>query len=115
MIPKINPRQMQQMMKRMGIQQQEIDDAKQVIIRCRDREIVIDNPSVAKVNMMGQESYQISGEEHERSIDSTPEIGQDDIKTVMDQTEADEETARKAIEDASGDLAEAIMSLKKED
>jgi len=112
MIPKMNPRKMQQMMKRMGIQQQDIEDAEQVIIRCSDREIVIDNPSVAKVNMMGQETFQISGQESERSLDTKPDINEDDISTVMEQAGVDKETASKAVEEANGDLAEAIMSLK---
>lgn len=115
MIPKLNPRKMQQMMRRMGIQQQDIEDAQQVIIRCSDREIVIDNPSVAKVNMMGQETFQISGQESERSLDTKPEINNDDVNTVMEQAGVAESKARQAIEEAKGDLAQAIMSLKNEE
>ena len=107
----INPRQMQQMMKKMGIQQQEID-AYEVIIRCSEKEITITNPSVSKVNMMGQETFQISGEVHERAISTVPEISDDDIKTVMEQANVDREIALKAIENAKGDLAEAIMKLQ---
>lgn len=63
----------------MGIQQEDID-AEEVIIKCSDKTIIIKNPSVQKVNMMGQKNYQISGEEHIESIDSAPEISEDDIK-----------------------------------
>jgi len=112
-IPGMNPRQMRQAMKRLGIQQEEID-AKEVIIRLEDREIVISNPSVSKVNMMGQETYQVVGEEHERSLDSKPEISEDDVATVAEQAGVSNEQARKAIEEAKGDLAEAILKLKKE-
>ena len=111
MIPGINSRQAKSMMKRMGIQQQEIE-AEEVIIRLADREIVISNPSVSKVKMMGQETYQIAGEETERSLNSTPDINEDDVKTVMEQAGVSEEVARKAIEEANGDLAEAIMNLQ---
>lgn len=104
---------MQQAMKKMGIQQTEIP-AVEVIIRTEDKEIVISNPSVQKVNMMGQESFQISGNVEERKISSVPEISEDDIKTVMEQTGADAEAAKKALEDAKGDLAEAILKLKEE-
>ena len=110
MIPGVNPRQMQQMMRKMGIQQKEID-ATEVIIKTVDKEIVITNPSVARVNMMGQDTFQISGEIHERELSTTPEINDEDLKTVMDQTDVDMETAKKAIEDAKGDLAEAIINL----
>ncbi|KYK25728.1 nascent polypeptide-associated complex protein [Euryarchaeota archaeon SM23-78] len=113
MIPGMNPRQMRQAMKRMGIRQEEID-AKEVIIKLEDKEIVISNPSVSKVNMMGQETYQVIGEESVREIDSTPEINEDDVKTVMEQTGASEEKAKKAIEECKGDLAEAILKLKKD-
>ncbi len=110
MIPGMNPRKMQQMMKQLGMQQVDIP-ATEVIIKTAEKEIVITNPSVAKVNMMGQENFQISGEVHERELDTTPEISDDDIKTVMEQANVDEATARKSIEDSNGDLAEAIMKL----
>ncbi len=111
MFPGVNPRQMKQMMKQMGIQQQDIE-ATEVIIRCPDREIVITNPQVAKVNMMGQKTWQIVGEEEERSLNTKPEINEDDVKTVVEQTGVSEEKARAAIEEANGDLAQAILSLK---
>jgi len=110
MMPGMNPRQMQQAMKRLGIKQEEID-AEEVIIRTSSKEIVISNPSVQKVNMMGQWTYQISGEESERSLDATPDVSDEDIKTVMDQTNCTEDEAEKAIEEAEGNLAEAIMKL----
>ena len=111
MFPGMNPRKMQQMMKKMGIQQNKID-AIEVIIRTPEKEIVISNPSVSKVNMMGQQTYQIVGEESERAISSEPDINEDEIKTVMDQTGASEENAKAAIKKYKGDLAEAIMELK---
>lgn len=112
-MPNINPRQMQQMMKKMGIQQEDID-AEQVIIVCKDKKIVIDNPSVQKVNMMGQKNYQISGDEHTESLDSAPEINSDDINTVMEQTECTEEEAKGALEECEGNIAEAILLLTAE-
>jgi len=75
---------MQQMMRQMGIQQQEIN-ATEVIIKTADKEFIITNPSVAKVNMMGQETFQISGEITERELSSTSlasEISEEDIKTA---------------------------------
>ncbi|MEK6938973.1 MAG: nascent polypeptide-associated complex protein [Nanoarchaeota archaeon] len=117
MFPGVNPRQMQQMMKKMGIQQSEINAIK-VIIECEDKEIVIENPQVTKVNMMGQETFQIVGEiiERKRSTASAvPDISEEDIKTVMEQAGVDKATAKKALEEAEGDLAEAILNLNKED
>lgn len=78
MIPGMNPRQMKQMMKRMGVAQQEIEATK-VIIETGDKKLIFDSPQVAKVNMMGQETYQIIGTPIEESIDSTPDINSEDI------------------------------------
>ena len=110
MIPGINQRQMKQAMKKLGMQQQEVP-ANRVIFELDDKKIVIENPDVQKVNMMGQVTYQVTGEASEYSNDSTPDIDEDDIKTVMDQTGASEEDAKKAIEENKGDLAQAIIDL----
>ncbi len=112
MFPGMNPKQLQRAMKQLGIQQQEIS-AKEVIIKCEDKEIIVTNPSVQKVNMMGQETFQISGEIEEKELSSTPEISEDDIDTVMEQTGASKEKAQEALDKANGDLAEAILKLKK--
>ena len=111
MIPGMNPREMQKAMKRLGIKQEEID-AREVTIRTADKEIIIHNPQVSKVNMMGQETYQIVGEAEERTLSSEPEINKEDIKTVMEQTGVSEEKATEAIHSNNGDLAKAILELK---
>jgi len=117
-MPNINPKQMQQAMKRMGIQQQDID-AYEVIIKCKDENIVIKNPSVQKVNMMGQKSYQISGEEEIESLEvedseEMVEITDDDINTVAEQAHISKEDAKAALEESAGDIAAAILKYSKE-
>ena len=107
----MNPREMQKAMKRLGIKQEEID-AQEVTIRTADKDIIIHNPQVSKVNMMGQETYQIVGEAEERTLSSEPEINKEDIKTVMEQTGVSEEKATEAIHSNNGDLAKAILELK---
>ncbi len=111
MFPGVNPREMQKVMKRMGIQQEEID-ASEVIIRLQDRDIVIANPQVAKVNMMGQETYQIAGKAREVARDSKPEISEDDINTIMGQAGCTREEAEIALEETKGNIAEAIIKLQ---
>ena len=106
----MNPRQMQKMMARMGMQQQEID-ATEVIIRTKDKEYLFSEPSVSKVNAMGQQTWQIMGNFEERSLE---QFSVEDVKTVMDQANASEEAAREALKESKGDLAEAILALKKE-
>lgn len=106
----MNPRQMKKMMQRMGIQQQDID-ADLVIIKSGNKETIISNPNVIKVNMMGQETYQITGNISERAVSTEIEISEEDVKTVMEQAGVDEEKARAALESSDGDLAKAIIEL----
>ena len=112
MFPGMNPKQMKQAMKQLGIQQEDLD-ATEVIIRLTDKELVITNPSVQKIRMQGQENFQISGEIEERALGgaATPEITDEDVETVMAQTNCSREEAEKAIQDCDGDLAEAVLKL----
>lgn len=114
MFPGIDPRQMKQAMKRMGINQQEIP-AREVIIKCSDKEIVIHNPQVAKVQMMGQETWQISGDVEEHPLSTTPDINEEDIAAVVEQCNCSPEEAKAAIEKHNGDLAAAILELTEEE
>ncbi|RLE48019.1 nascent polypeptide-associated complex protein [Candidatus Woesearchaeota archaeon] len=107
---RLNPRDIQKAMQRFGIQQQDIP-AKRVIIEQEDKNLVINDPKVAKVNMMGEEVFQVSGEITEEEKDTKPEIDEEDIKTVMEQAKATKEEAKTAIEEAGGDLAKAILKL----
>jgi len=111
MLPGVNPRQMRQVMKKMGVQQEELD-VKEVIFRMADKDLVISDPNVSKVNMMGQETFQVTGDLIERAQETTPNISNEDIQTVVDQTNCSKKEALKAIENHDGDLAEAIMSLQ---
>jgi len=121
----MNPKKMQAMMSKMGIAQEEID-ANRVIIECDNKNIIIDNPSVIKINMQGQENFQISGDISEQAssredtsektakvLDEEAEQDntEEDIQTIIEKTNCSEEEAKKALEDSKGDLAEAILSL----
>ncbi len=106
---KISPRQIERMAKRMGMQAETIE-AEEVIIKARDKDIIISNPQVAKVEMMGQQTWQITGEAEERPKSV---FSEDDVKMVMGQTGASEDEVKGTLEDLHGDLAQAIMKLKK--
>ncbi len=108
MFPKIDPKQMEKMMKQMGIATENID-ATEVIIRTQEKEILISEPQISKIKMGGQETFQIVGKVSERP---TQKFSEDDIKTVCAQTGVSEIEAKKALEETGGDLAEAIMKLK---
>ncbi len=104
---------MQQAMRQMGIKQEELD-ASEVVIRLKDTDLVITHPQVTRINMSGQESFQISGAVTVQSRTLKLEISEDDIKTVMEQAGVDVKTAKEALKDANGDIAEAILALKGE-
>lgn len=110
MIPGVNPRQMKQMMKQMGMSQEDIE-ASQVIIKTATKDIIIDSPSVQKVKMQGQTTFQVSGEVREEVAQVKISISQDDIQTVIDQTNVSEQKAKEALENSNGDLAQAIVDL----
>jgi len=114
----VNPRQMQQAMKKMGIKQTNINNAKEVVIRTADKEIVLTNVEVVCVDMQGSRSYQISGDEEIRELGSTAgpvsaaaTFPAEDIELVMSQSGCDRERAIKALEDAKGQPAEAILKI----
>ena len=109
MLPGMNPRAMRQAMKKMGVKQEEID-AVEVIIKTRDKDLIIRNPQVSKVEMMGQKSIQIVGDIEERVS-----ISQEDVETVVEQAGCSKEQAKSALERVDGDLAQAIMDLQEEE
>jgi len=113
MFPGINPKKMQSVMKQMGISQEDID-ANKVIIEKDDGNIVINNPSVTKINMQGQTNFQISGdisEETNEKSEGSGEETEEDIKTITEKTNCTEEQAKTALEKANGDLTEALLDL----
>lgn len=100
-------KQMEKAMKRMGIKSEEID-ATEVIIRCRDKDIVVREPAVSKINMAGQETFQVMGKISEVFREK---FSAEDVKLVTSQTGCSEDDARKVL-DETGDIAEAIIRLK---
>ncbi len=102
MFPNIDPKKMQAMMKQLGIAQEEIS-ASRVVIEGK-KKIIIDNPSILKIKMSGQETFQISGDvKEETNLD-------EDIKIIIEKTGCSKEEAVKALE-KTGDLTEAILEL----
>ena len=104
----INPSQIQGMMKKMGIKQEEIDALRVIIEKVDGGKIIIDNPGVSKINMQGNDSWQITGEAHEESGES---FSDSDVSSVMEKTGCSKSDAVKALESSGGDLAEAILAL----
>ncbi len=106
---RVNQRQMNQMMRRLGINIKNIDNVEKVIILTDSKEYIFEEAEVTIMDAQGQKTYQILGKPviKDRSEDTL----KDDIKLVVDQTGKSEEEARKALEDTNGDIAEAILKL----
>lgn len=110
---RVNDRQMKQAMKKMGLKQTAVDGVTEVVIRTRDKEIVITNAEVVCVEMSGTRSYQVTGTETERGAGADGEPGpsfpEEDVNLVMSQTGCDRARAVAALESAGGQPAEAII------
>ena len=105
----MNPAKMKQMMKQMGISIDEIPNVEQVIIRTPDIDIVFNDANVTIMNAQGADTYQVVGTPEK--VPRKLEIPDDDVRLVAEQTGVSEAEARKALEQANGDLAEAILTL----
>lgn len=108
---RIDRRQMERVMKQMGIKTQELEGVQEVVIRLTDKEIVIPHAQVTLTDMAGQRSYQVVGQEFERKPEFQP--SEEDIKLVIEQTGVEREVAARALKETEGDIAEAILRLKK--
>ncbi len=107
MLP-MNSKQMKKMMKQMGIDMEEIE-ATEVIIRTGTEDLIFKNPSVTKISAKGVETFQIIGS---YEVIKKFEIKEEDLKLIMEQANVDRETALKALKEANGDLAEALLKLQ---
>ncbi|MCK4757422.1 MAG: nascent polypeptide-associated complex protein [Thermoplasmata archaeon] len=114
----MNPRQMQQAMKKLGIKSEEMKDVEEVIIRMQDRSLVIKKPDVTMMEVQGQKTYQVVGEPEviEGDVEiSTEPIGivipEEDIELVAAQANVSYEEAKRALEECNGEPAEAIIKL----
>lgn len=105
----MNPKQMQSMMKQMGIAQEEINASK-VIFETKEGNYIIENPSVIKIKMQGQTSYQVSGDEHFEEL-SEEKYTEEDVNLIIEKTQKNREEVIEALEKTDGDIAESIMLL----
>jgi len=107
MIPgKVNPRQLKKMMNRMGISIKEIEDVEEIVIKTRDKEYVFTDAEVTIMGAQGQETYQISG-----SPVIKDRLNSEDVKLVAEKSGKNETEAAKALTEAKGDIAQAIINL----
>ena len=116
---RMNPREAKRMMQRMGMNMDSVEDVEEVIIRTSSKDIIIEQPEVAILNVQGQKMYQVvGGTVTEKAPGSRPAsaakptVSEEDVKLVADQTRKSADEARKALEECEGDLAKAILLLQ---
>ena len=103
------------MMQKMGVKVDELPEVSEVIIKTSSKDIVIESPSVTLLTVQGQTMYQIAG--GRISEMASQQVAQNvpqeaDVQLVAQQTGKSLEESRKALVEAGGDLAKAILSLK---
>ncbi|MCD6276041.1 MAG: ubiquitin [Thermoplasmata archaeon] len=106
----INPREMRRLMRQ--LKAKEID-AYEVIIKARDGDYIIEDPQVMYMEIQGQKMLQVIGEMKKIEVEKEekPLYTDEDVQLVMQQTGCSEEEAKKALEEANGEPAEAIISI----
>lgn len=117
---RMNPREQKRMMQRMGMNMDSVPDVKQVIIRTAGKDIVIDEPEVAILEVQGQKMYQVIGgqvseqapSQHLGAKAAQPLFSEEDVRLVADQTGKSPEKAKEALAECGGDLAKAILLLQ---
>jgi nascent polypeptide-associated complex subunit alpha len=101
------------MMQRMGMSMDAVPDVEQVIIKTGSKEITIEEPEVAILEVQGQKIFQVTGGKiSEKATERKPTFPEEDVRLVADQTGKSLEEARKALEECGGDLAKAILLLQ---
>ena len=110
---RFNPREAKRMMKRMGVEMVQVPDVQQVIVQTRLKEIVIENPEVAVLDLQRQKIFQVTGKRiTEKTLERDISVPEEDIQLVADQTGNSLEEAKRALEETQGDLAKAILLLR---
>jgi nascent polypeptide-associated complex subunit alpha len=117
---RVNPREAKRMMQRMGMSMDNVEDVQQVIIRTPTKDLIIDQPEVAILNMSGQKIYQVVGGTVTEQAPGTATatnakaftVSEEDARLVADQTGKSIEEAKRVLEECEGDLAKAILLLQ---
>jgi nascent polypeptide-associated complex subunit alpha len=119
---RVNPRQMKQAMRKMGISTEELTDVQEIIILTKTKEYVFKEAEVTVMTVQGQKTFQVVGEPEVRPRTvATAKLGsgapaeaglpEEDVTLVMEQTGATREKAIAALKATDGQPAEAILMI----
>ena len=110
----LSPRDVRRALKRMGIEAEELKVTRVTLETEDGRRLVVESPEVLVVRARGQPTMlYVVGEPREvKAEERLTEVSEDDVRLVAEQAGVDMETARRALIEAKGDIAEAILRLK---
>jgi len=112
-----NVRELKRMLKKYGIDVRELPEIRKVTMSAGGYDIVVKDPQVAVLNV-GQQTIKkrrASGREKvekEPETKAFPQVSEDDIQFIMDQTGATRDEVIKTLSEEGGDIARAIMRLQ---
>lgn len=119
----LNPHELKKLLKRYGIEVEELKDIEKAELYTESKKIVITHPQVLTYKMPGQVIYQIIAQEaREEPLQPSPQVveekipvSEDDVKFIIEYTGTTRDKAVEALIKAKGDLARAIMIIRGED
>lgn len=106
MFGKPDPKKMEKMMKKLNLNVQQVE-ADVVVIKTKEKNIIISKPDVMIAKLMGRDVYQITGE-----VSESYRVSEEDIQIVMEKTGKDRDAVVKKLEELNNDLAKAILELR---
>ncbi|HYB79339.1 MAG TPA: nascent polypeptide-associated complex protein [Thermoplasmata archaeon] len=122
-----NQRQMEMMMRRMGMSTEPVPDVQEVVVRTKTKDHVFRAPEVTILTVQGVRTYQVVGTPEIRPRTAAgPSAGaapapaapaapagpaEEDIRLVMEQANVSREEAIEALFQAKGEPAEAILQI----
>ena len=104
-------REMRRMLDKMGLEMKEVNNVQEVIIKTDTKEIIIIKPAVTEMKAKDNSIFQVIAESYEERELEVPIFSQEDITLVAQQANVSPEEATKALTEAKGDLARAILIL----
>ncbi len=110
-----SPRELRRLMRRLGMEMKPIENVQRVIIEAEDRNYIVEQPQVLVMSMRkGETVVQIFGKlkEEKKEAKEALEISEEDVELVASQAGVSKEEAKKALVEAEGDIAAAILLLE---
>jgi nascent polypeptide-associated complex subunit alpha len=95
----------------MGLEMKEVNNVQEVIIKTDTKEIIITKPAVTEMKAKDNSIFQVVADSYEERELEVPVFSQEDIMLVAQQANVSPEEATKALTEAKGDLARAILLL----